>query len=503
MKTSDVLVIGAGLTGLFTARNLSRYDLSVTVLEKENDVCTGISKANTGIIYTGYDNKPGSQKSKLCVQANEDFDRLCRDLSVRFTRPGSLMVSYGPNADRVLRKKYADGIEGGVKNLSLLSGPEAEAMEPNLKKGITLGLFARDTGTVNPWELGIAAYENARENGVSFRFREKVTGITRDGDAFIVETEKETYRARALVNAAGLSSDTVRELLEKPSVRIFPTAADYILLDRTEGGFVKHIIFHESESGKGLTLVPTVDGNLMAGPTTRELSAEEECVRDLRVTISGLSELQELCQEVVPDLDLSTQIRTFGALRPNPYPVHEENGRMIREEKSLKGFILSEEEGFFSLIGIKTPGLTFSNELGKVVSEKCAAWLGKEKALNERFTPVRKAPVRVSEMSLSERASLIGKDPAYGHVICRCMEVTEGEIRDALGRLPGGQSFLAVPAGDVSGVQVQEGRSNEIALCEKELLEQLKRRTGVFMGTCQGGRCTGRILKLLTESHDK
>lgn len=466
MKVTDVVIIGAGLIGCFSARNLTRYDVRVTVLEKNGDVCTGISKANTGIIYTGYDNKPGSLKNRLCVQANEDFDRLCRELSVRFARPGSLMVSYGPNADRILRKKFEDGKAGGVKNLQLIGGDEAVEMEPRLKKGVSLGLFAKDTGTVNPWELGIAAYENAKDNGAEFRFLEEVKAITRIPGGFLLETEKETYRAGAVINAAGLSSDRVRELLEKPAVRLYPTAADYILLDRSEKGFVNHIIFHEGENGKGLTLVPTVDGNLMVGPTNRPVTPEEESFQDMRVTQNGLSELKRLCEEVVPELDLSRQIRTFGALRPNPYPVHEENGEIIKEEKSMKGFVISEEDGFFSLIGVKTPGLTFSNELGKIAAGKCIAFLGKETALRDDFTPLRKAPVQVAGLSLSERAALIAKDPAYGHVICRCMDVTEGEVRDAILR----------------GAKTPE---------------EIKRRTGIFMGPCQGARCTGKILEML------
>ena len=466
MLKCDVLIIGAGLCGVFCARNLARYDLSIAVLEKNDDVCTGISKANTGIIYTGYNNKPGSAKARLCVQANEDFDRLSRELSVRFRRPGSLMISCGPQAERVLRKKFEDGKAGGVKNLRLISGDEAQSLEPNLAAGITLGLLADDTGVINPWELCIAAYENAGENGVSFFFNEEVMEIERTGNGFCVCTAKETYEAACVINAAGLSSDRVREMLEKPLIRLYPTAADYILLDRSQKGFVNHIIFHEGEDGKGLTVVPALDGNIMLGPTNRKLSGDNEALSAGNVSAAGLSDIISLCEKVVPGLDLSCMIRTFGSERPNPYRVREENGIIIREEKSIKDFVLLEENGFFSLTGIKTPGLTFSNELGKLAAEKCAAFLGKDTALRSDYDPVRKAPVRVSELSLDDRNSLIKKDPAYGRVVCRCMDVTEGEIRDAVYR----------------GARTAE---------------QIKRRTGAFLGTCQGSRCGGKIAELI------
>lgn len=468
MIKTDVIIIGAGLLGCFTARNLMRYPLEAVVLEQEADVCRGISKANTGIIYPGYDQKPGSEKGKLCVQANEAFDRLCQELDVPFARPGSLMIAYGPRADRQIQKKYRDGLEGGVKGLRLLSGAEAEEMEPALARGITSALYARDTGTINPWELCIAAYENARANGAEFRFGSRVTEIRRAAGGFRVETaQNESFEAPVVINAAGLSSDKVRELVERPRLRLYPTAADYIVLDKTAKGTVEHIIFHEGEDGKGLTLVPTVDGNLLVGPTTREPSEEELEARDMRVETEGLTALKTLCDAVIPGLDLALQIRTFGSMRPNPWPVTEQDGRIIREEKSLKDFKLLEEDGLFSLIGIKTPGLTFSNELGKLVAGKAAARLGRTE-LRRDFDPARKGIVRARDLPEEDWASLIAADPAYGDVVCACMNVTRAEILAAIAR----------GASDYEGV---------------------RRRTGIGMGHCQGSRCRRRVLDCLKE----
>ena len=457
MTGTDVIVIGAGLMGCFAARQLMRYELSVIVLEKEEDVCRGISKANTGIIYAGYDNRPGSNKSKLCVQANEAFDRLCEELDVPFERPGSLMVSYGPKADEVIRKKHEDGIAGGVKGIRLLSGKEAEAMEPSLRRGISSALYSETTGTVDPWELCIAAYENARANGADFRFGCEVTGIERTDRGFTVHAGEETYEASAVVNAAGLSSADIREMTEEPLIRLRPTAADYIVLDRDAKGGPKHIIFHEGEDGKGLTLVPTVDGNMLVGPTKREADEDEVCAQDMRTSAEGFDTLRMLCSMITPGLDLDAQIRTFGSLRPDPYNVHS--------DEDMKDFSITEDDGMFSLIGIKTPGLTFASELGRAVADRVSSYIRKD-TFREDFDPCRKAIIRARDLTFEERAELVGRDPDYGIVVCRCMDVTKAEIRQAAER--GARNF-----------------------------ESVKYRTGAGMGRCQGSRCRKKIMDII------
>ena len=465
MIKTDVLVIGAGLLGCFTARNLTRYKIDVIVLEKESDVCRGISKANTGIIYSGYDNKPDSEKARLCVQANEDFDRLCSELEVPFKRPGSLMIAYGPNADAVIERKYRDGLAGGVKGLRLLSGSEAEAMEPALAKGITSALYSESTGTVDPWDLCIAAYENATDNGARFIFNSRVTGIRRENSGFTVETASESYHAGAVVNAAGLSSDSVREMSEKPFIRLFPTAADYIVLSGTAGTAVAHIILHEGEDGKGLTLVPTVDGDLLVGPTNREPSEEEAEARDMRTDSGGLEELRELCERIVPELDLSQQIRTFASMRPNPYYVKENEGKLVRDGRSIRDIRITEDDGLLSLIGIKTPGLTFASELGRLVADRAAVYACRTER-NESFDPNRKAIVRARDLTYEERAELIAREPDYAEIVCSCMDVTKAEVLQA----------------------VRRGASD---------FESVKRRTGAGFGKCQGSRCRRKIMDII------
>ena len=462
MEYTDVAVIGAGLLGCFAARALAEWDIKVTVLEAREDVCTGISRANTGIIYTGCDTKPGTLKTKLCVKANREFDRLCRELDVRFSRCGSLMVGFGPRAGARLGQKLEQGQANGVPGLELLGPDEVRAMEPNLSSGVTMGLYAPGTGTVDPWELGIAAYENARDNGADFRFSQEVIRMERAGSGYLLETNMGRYTARAVVNCAGLRSDTVRELTERPAVRIFPTAADYLVLDDTVSGLVNHIIFHEpEEKGKGLTLVPTVDGTLLAGPTTRS----RDSAPDRATAREGLETLKALCGQIVPSLPLDQTICSFAALRPDPYAVREEQGRWMPMDRSISSFTVLEEDGLISLLGIKTPGLTCAAVLGKHVAALVARYLG-DPGKNPRFSPRRRAIRRVHDLNEAQRAALIRRSPDYGEIVCRCRDVSMGEVMEAIRR------------GAVT-------------------LDGVKRRTGAGMGRCQGGRCMQKILETL------
>ena len=468
MEYADVAVIGAGVLGCFAARALTRWDLKVLVLETREDVCTGITKANTGIVYTGCDTKPGTLKTELCVRANREFDRLCRELDVRFSRPGSLMAAFGPRAEAVLRRKLENGRANGVPGLRLLSRGETLELEPHLSPAVTMSLYAPGTGTVDPWELGIAAYENARANGAEFRFGEEVLRMERSDRGYLLETSVGRYSARTVVNTAGLNAAAVREYTKSPAVRIRPTAGDYLVLDDTAAGFLRHVIFHEPEGeGKGLTLVPTVDGNLLIGPTERE----RDTAPDWASARAGLRELRALCGEVVPELPLDQAIRSFSALRPNPFQVRNEGGVWVPEKRSISNFTLMAEDGLFSLIGIKTPGLTCAQELGMWAAGEACAYLG-HPGPNPRFDPGRKGIPRVRGLGEAERGALIKGDPAYGEVLCHCREITRGQVLEAIRR------------GAVT-------------------LDGVKRRTGAGMGRCQGGRCLLPVLELLARETGK
>ena len=439
MKYYDAAVIGGGILGCFVARNLRRWNISAVLLEKEADVCTGITRANSAIVYAGYDNKPGSRKAAMTVRGNANMAALCQELDVPFSRCGSLLVTYEESGRSKLEKKLQNGILNGVPGLQLLSGAQAEAMEPMLKPGVVAALYAPSTGTVNPWQLGIAAFENGVANGLDVRLNTEVLGIEKSGEAFVLKTNGEAIRCRLVLNCAGLFADKVQELAFAPSVRLQLDSAEYLVLDK-RAPKPSRIIFHQAQScGKGITAIPCVEGNLLISGVRKPLDIP------FGTTAAGLGELYAATKALLPEADLSKVIRSFGAVRPNPYL---ENG------ESLHDFCMENPApGFYSLIGIKTPGLTASNELSVYLAKQGAAYLGAEE--NPLFEPSRKA---------------IGKkqEPDYHEVICQCGGITRGEILEAIRR----------GAVTVDGV---------------------KRRIGTGMGACQGSRCSWRIAKILKE----
>ena len=452
MKNVDVIVIGGGLLGCFAARNLCRRKLHIALLEAREDVCTGISRANTAIVYPGYDHKPGTLKAELCVRANARFDALCRELGVPFSRCGSLMVSFGEKADAVLKKKYENGLAMGVPGLRLLTGEEAAAMEPGLAAGVSSALYAPTAGTVNPWELGIAACENAAANGAELCLNTRVLNIRRTAEGYRVETDRGSFSCRAVVNCAGINADRVQELLFPTSVHIALDAADYLILDKAANR-PGHIIQYEPEDGgKGFNAVPTVEGSLLLGPSERENAT------DFAVSAEGLSFVRERAGRVLPGLDLGSTIRSFAAVRPNPR----------REDGSSIGSFVIEHPGpaFWSLIGIKTPGLTCADELGRYLTDKLTAELGAEE--NPAFDPCRPGIRRARDLPLSKRAALVRENADYGEILCACEEVTKAEVLEAIRR------------GAVS-------------------VDGVKRRVGAGMGRCQGSRCTRAVMELLAE----
>lgn len=440
MKHYDAAVIGGGILGCFLARNLRRWNISTLLLEKEDDVCRGITRANSAIVYAGYDNKPGSMKAAMTIRGNANMETLCRELDVPFSRCGSLLVTYDASSVPRLERKWKNGIENGVPGLELLSGSQAEAMEPMLKPGVVAALYAPSTGTVNPWQLGIAALENAVNNGAEVLLNTNVLGIRKSNEGFLLETNKDTFRCKMVFNCAGLTADKIQELAFPPSVRLKLDGAEYLVLDKIAEK-PSRVIFHQAQScGKGITAIPCTEGNLLISGIRKPLRIP------FGTTAEGLQELYTAVKNLLPDADLTRVIRSFGAVRPNPY---RKNG------ESLNDFCIENPaSGFFSLIGIKTPGLTASNELAMYLAKQGAFYLGAEE--NPVFDPHRKSIAKKTE-------------PDYYEIICQCGHVTRGEILEAIRR----------GATTVDGV---------------------KRRVGTGMGRCQGSRCEWRIAKILKEA---
>ncbi len=455
MQYYDAVVIGAGLLGVFTARSLARFKLRVCVLEKAGDVCTGISKANAAIVYSGYDTPPNTLKSALCVSACEGFDKLCAELGVRFSRCGSLLVCFGPEGEKAVLEKYRQGLKNGIKDLRILNREEILQLEPAINPTVRMGLFAPNAGTVEPWELGIAAYENARDNGVEFIFESEVSQISRENDGFMLRTSKGEVFARCIINCAGLNADKLRETLEKPAIRIRYSLTDFAVFGNESKNIVKHVIFSECEDGrKGVTLIPTVDGKLMAeGPA--KIKTDDSTPRN---SDSGIAELYRQCRELIPKLDTDDIIRHFAAVRPNPYDIDA-------PKRQIDSFTMLDENGMISLIGIKTPGLTCAEKLGRLACDAAVKFLGKAEP-NGDYAPYRTMQNRIKDMDCAERIKKISENPLYGKILCRCEEISEGEVLDA----------IHAGARTLGGV---------------------KRRCGAGFGVCQGSFCTARIAELL------
>ena len=435
MRYFDAIVIGGGILGCMTARELRRWDITTLLLEKEEDICSGITRANSAIIYPGYDNKPGSLKAELTVRGNLRMEELCRELDVPFSRCGSLLVTYDEEAVPRLEKKMKNGQRNGVPGLRLLTGPEAEAMEPMLRPGVVAAVYAPTTGTLDPWRLGIAACENAVQNGAELLRSTEVTGIAPREGGYEVRTTRETFRCKAVVNCAGLTADKVQEMFAPSPVRLELDGAEYMVFDRLAKK-PERVIFLQAEScGKGITAIPCVEGDLLISGVRKPMEIP------FATTAEGLRELLDATLELLPEAEPEKLIRSFGAVRPNP---QKETG------ESINDYCIEEPApGFYSLIGIKTPGLTGSGELGKLMANKVAEHL--HAAPNEGFDPRR--------MGIREQDD---------EILCQCRQITKAEILEAIRR----------------------------GACS---VEGVKRRVGTGMGRCQGSRCTYKIEKLLEE----
>ena len=457
----DVIIIGAGVTGCAIARELSRYQLDICVVEKESDICEGTSKANSGIVHGGFDAKPGTLNARLNVQGNAMMEELSKKLDFPFQRNGSMVVCQSAEEMPVLEELKQRGLTNGVKDMRILSRTEALEMEPNLADSVYAALLVPSGGIVCPFGLNIALAENAAANGVAFRLETEVLSIEKlpetanpTGDScggYLVRTDKGDLHTRFLINAAGVYADTFHNMVSEKKLHITPRRGDYLLLDRTAGGHVHHTIFQlPSEYGKGVLVTPTVHGNLMVGPTAIDIEDKEATA----TTAEGLSQVMEKCGRSVKDVPLKQVITSFAGLR-----AHEDGGEfIIGEAEDAKGFI--------DAAGIESPGLSSAPAIGQYVRELLAGLTElKEK---ERFIETRKGIVRFAECSREAQQELIRQNPAYGKIICRCETITEGEILDAIHR----------PLGATT-------------------LDGIKRRTRAGMGRCQAGFCTPKVMDIL------
>ena len=447
----DVIIIGGGVAGAASARELSRYKVNACVLEKEDDVCCGTSKANSAIVHAGYDAANGSLMAKLNVRGNEMMEQLSKDLDFPFKRNGSLVICRVEQDMPNLQALYERGVKNGVKDLKIISKEELKEMEPNIADDAVAALYAPTGGIVCPFNLNIALAENANVNGVEFKFNTEVTDIKKVDDHFEIQTNNGVYEAKYVVNAAGVYADKFHNMVSEKKIHITPRRGDYCLLDKTAGGHVSKTIFAlPGKFGKGILVTPTVHGNLLLGPTAIDIEDKE----GMNTTAAGLNEVITKAGENVKNIPMRQVITSFAGLR-----AHEDNHEFIIEE-------VEDCKGFVDCAGIESPGLTSAPAIGEMVANILKDLMGLEE--KEDFIATRKGVLNPEDLSMEERKQLIKENPAYGNIICRCEMITEGEIIDAIKRPLGARTLDAV-----------------------------KRRTRAGMGRCQSGFCSPRTMEIL------
>lgn len=446
----DICIVGAGVVGMNIARELSRYRLKICVLEKADDVSCGCSKANSGIVHGGYSDEPGTLKAQLCVTGNRMYEELDRQLNFGYRRTGSMLLALSEEDIPVLNKLYEQGVRNGVSGLSIIGRDQALAKEPYLNKDIKAALYCESAGVTSPYEFVIALAENAVENGVVLRLNTEVTAIKPTADNFVISTSNGEVMTKYVINAAGIYSDTVSNMVGISDYRVTPRRGQYILLDKDQSYLVKSIIFQApSKMGKGILVTTTFHGNLMVGPNAEEIYDKN----DVGTDIKSLEHTVAAARRSVPGFDMKKALTSFAGNRP---------------VANIKDFIIEESKvkRFINLIGIDSPGLTASPAIAlKVVEIIRQSGLVMEE--NSMFKPYRKPIIRKKPADFA--GSPDSPDPQT-RLICRCESVTEAEIIDSLQR----------------GIPIAS-------------IDAIKRRTRAGMGKCQGAFCGPRIRRLIVD----
>lgn len=448
----DVIIIGAGVSGAAVARELSRYNATICVIEKCEDVCSGTSKANSGIVHAGYDAKTGSLMAKLNVEGSKMMDALSKELDFEYINSGSLVICVD-EADRPkIQELYDRGIANGVSDLKIIERDELVKLEPNISDDAVCALFAPTAGIVCPFGLNIALAENAYDNGVEFKFNTEVTGLKKLEGKWIVDTNNGTFEAKAVVNAAGVYADVFHNMVSDKKINITPRKGEYFLLDKAAGCHVSHTIFQlPSKLGKGVLISPTTHGNLIVGPTATDISDKE----GTNTTQEGLDRITQMSSLAVKNVPLRSTITSFAGLR-----AHEDGHEFIIEE-------VDGADGFFDCAGIESPGLSSAPAIGIMLADMISKKYGFEK--NPSFNGTRKGIIKPSKLTVEEYNALIKEKPEYGTIICRCESITEGEIMDSINRSLGAKS-----------------------------LDGVKRRTRAGMGRCQSGFCSPKTMEIIS-----
>ena len=456
----DVVIVGAGVSGCAIARELSRLEASVCVLEREEDVCCGTSKANSAIVHAGFDAKTGSLMARLNVEGARLMPGLCEELGVDYSQIGSLVVCTSEDTRSGLDELLARGLANGVDELRVIGREELLGLEPNVSDEAVAALWAPTAGIVNPFQLTVALAESASVNGVEFRFNEEVREVGRNAcGTWSVTTGKGRVRCRVVVNAAGVYADELHNMVasEGDRLRIIPRRGQYYVLDTAADGYVRHTVFAlPTALGKGVLVTPTTAGNVLVGPTAEDIEDKQ----GVDTTAEGIAEVRAKSAITMKGVPFQHSIRTFSGLRAHQ-PGHD--------------FVIGEvagAPGFVDCAAIESPGLSSAPAIGRMVADIVRSILvypGEKPYWNPR----RDRIPDVEHLSMGEWAELIRRRPDYGHIVCRCRRVTEGQIVDAV-RSP----------------------------LRPRSLDAVKRRVEAGMGRCQGGFCSPKVMEIIAREVD-
>lgn len=448
----DIAIIGGGVVGGMIMRELSSYSLKVCMLEKENDVATGASRANSAIVHAGFDAKEGSLKAKLNVEGSRMMEQTAKELGVKYKRNGSLVVGFDDDDRKMFEELLERGNKNGVDGLEIIEADRLKEIEPNITDNAICALYAPTGAIICPYELTISAVGNAMDNGAELYLDFEVKSIEKNNEGYVISNGEKNVNTKYIINCAGINSDSIAKMVGDNSFDVHPRRGEYILLDKNVGDTVSHTIFKTpSKMGKGILITPTVDGNLLLGPTSEDMEDKS----DTATTADGLGLVKKQAADRVEGIAFNQTITSFCGLRA---------------VGSTGDFIInSPAKGFVNVAGIESPGLTASPAIAEYVA-KMLIDDGLKMLKKDNFNPIRKPSHWFREATNEEKNKAIEKDKAYGRIICRCEGVTEGEIREAIRTNP--------PARDLDGV---------------------KRRTRAQMGRCQGGFCVPYVTDILAE----
>ncbi len=453
MRHYDVIIIGGGIIGCAVARCLARYDLRTALCEASSDIGSGTTKANGGIIHSGYDPKPGTLKAKLNARGNQLYSEWSKQLGFRFKRTGSMVLGFSPSDRSYLEQLLKQGKENGVDGLQIIEGKRIHQLEPQANENACIALYCPHTGIVDPFEVAIACAENATANGTEFYLNSPVIAIKSHENGFEVCTPQETLYSKYIINAAGCHADDVARLAGDDSFNIVTRHGDILIFDKDCG--VKNLMTLypiPSPETKGVVVISTLAGNVLTGS-----SAVMRPKDDNDSYAEGIDQLLKGVSKLVPSINLRKVIRPFAGERA----VWEggNNDFYIRPSEKVHGLV--------HVAGIQSPGVASAPAIGEYTVQLLAE-CGLTLSPRSNYIATRQTPIDFSECSTEEKAELISRDPRFGHIVCRCETVTEAEIVDAIHRIPG--------ATTIDGV---------------------KRRTRAGMGRCQGGFCQSRVVSIL------